>query len=638
MGEVKLGDLLRCAENQSLYDENNFESILAYAKKIEGKTLLQILLDAKKTDAEIELIKSKESDKGLVGKIIEATYFGYKLNSKQEADFDKVGLELKSTPADKNADGNYVSGETLSITQINFSNYVEKDFYKSHLWDKLKWLLLIFYYRDKSLVTKLGYSVFFATQFKPSEKDELIILQDYQLINGIIERGDAHKLSRSDGTYLSTAPKATKGTPKAQSIYGGPEFTARAYTLRKPYIQQILDNRSNQVSLDDCIIKNTQELRHRTFAEILQDRFAPFIDKTVDAIYKVFNLDLKYVENQKGEKKLPKATFPFITAKMLDVSTLHNEEFLKAGIVVKTIVFNKNGINREKFRLSDVNFHEIHNLPESYSGWEDSELFMQLDSLKYLFIVFQEAEEGIVFRGTRLWSMSDEDIELAYQDWLDIKRVLNNGVILNRVPWGNDERTENNFPGIADARRIHLRPHGEKSFYVDEYGTSWGNGSLSDTVLLPDGKRITRQSYWLDSDYVRSFVKDLIQTKCDVSKNRYIDPSIVPEYVIVEDLLNECNKHGLKPILSSGEIQERFYSGNSTENFVCRYDYETKKVVWYGIDKTPCPFSFIMYAIGKVYDDIGYKLNLPSNFYIDNKIIWFEWKMIWFERGIYEEL
>ncbi len=57
MGEVKLGDLLRCAENQSLYDENNFESILAYAKKIEGKTLLQILLDARKTDEEIEFIK-----------------------------------------------------------------------------------------------------------------------------------------------------------------------------------------------------------------------------------------------------------------------------------------------------------------------------------------------------------------------------------------------------------------------------------------------------------------------------------------------------------------------------------------------------------------------------------------------------
>ena len=71
-------------------------------------------------------------------------------------------------------------------------------------------------------------------------------------------------------------------------------------------------------------------------------------------------------------------------------------------------------------------------------------------------------------------------------------------------------RTYNNFPGVAEARRIHLRPHGAKAFYVDVDGTSWGNGQLGDTEPLPDGRRMTRQSYWLNNRFVRDIVQDLV--------------------------------------------------------------------------------------------------------------------------------
>lgn len=60
--------------------------------------------------------------------------------------------------------------------------------------------------------------------------------------------------------------------------------------------------------------------------------------------------------------------------------------------------------------------------------------------------------------------MSDEDIEEAHQDWMDIKDVLTSGVQL-RI--GDDGRTYNNFPGVAEARCIHLRPHGAKSILCE---------------------------------------------------------------------------------------------------------------------------------------------------------------------------
>ena len=109
--------------------------------------------------------------------------------------------------------------------------------------------------------------------------------------------------------------------------------------------------------------------------------------------------------------------------------------------------------------------------------------------------------EMLFFKGSKLWTISDTDIELAKKDWLDIKRVLKEGV---QLIIGKDGRTYNNFPGVADARRIHLRPHSDKAFYVDYDGHSWGNGKISDTDLLPDNRRMTKQSYWLSNRFVRN--------------------------------------------------------------------------------------------------------------------------------------
>lgn len=45
---------------------------------------------------------------------------------------------------------------------------------------------------------------------------------------------------------------------------------------------------------------------------------------------------------------------------------------------------------------------------------------------------------------------------------------------------------------------------------TDTDGTSWGNGCIGDTEPLPDGRRMTRQSYWLNNSFVREIVRDLI--------------------------------------------------------------------------------------------------------------------------------
>lgn len=463
-------DVLRCAEKQKYYDETDINSIYQYALGIEGKTLLQILYEANLSDEDIAWVHSKETDKGLPGKIIEASYFGYELNSRQEADFEKVGVELKTTPADiDKKTQRFKSGETISVTQIDFNHPVEFDFYKSHVYQKLRMLLVIFYYRDRLLRSKLQYNVFYATLFQPSEEDIAIIESDFNDINRKIASGCAHMLSRTDGTYLGTAPKSTK-TAFIQPYYGGTPVVKRSFTLKKEYVNVILSSyyTRSYAAQEEKLLSAAEliDLKRITFAEKIQERFRPYLYRRIEDI--AASLNLHMIMN--------KATLPVLTARMLGLSQLRCEEYE----VIKT-------------------------------GWTDSELYKQLDELKYLFVVFQNVPDGsIIFKGSKLWSMSEEDIALAFKDWMDIRNVLRHGVQLVRRAWGDGERTYNNFPGVADARRIHLRPHGEKAFYVNVDGTSWGNGRISDTEPLPDGRRMTRQSYWLSNIFVRQLVSDLV--------------------------------------------------------------------------------------------------------------------------------
>lgn len=518
----KMKDVLRCAEKQNYYNDKDINSIYQYAQKIEGKTLLQILREAKLSDEDIAWVHSKETDKGLPGKIIEASYFGYELNSRQEADFEQVGVELKTTPADiDKKTQKYKSGETISVTQIDFNHPIECDFYKSHLYQKLRMLLVIFYYRNRALNSKLLYNIFYATLFQPSAEDMAIIESDFIDINRKIRSGCAHLLSRTDGTYLGTAPKSTKSV-FTQPYYGGLPIVKRSFTLKKEYVNVILSSyytKSNAVQEEKLLgVEELIDLKRMTFAEKIQERFRPYLYWKIEDIATTLNLNMN----------MNKSTFSVITAHMLGLNRLKCEEFTKAGIVVKTIYFNKYGTNRQKFRLGDVDFMEIYNSPDPHiekeidsetgeeyevikTGWTDSELYKQLDGLKYLFVVFQEIPDGnIIFKGSKLWSMSDEDINLARKDWMDIRNVLRHGVQLVRDTRGNDKRTYNNFPGVADARCIHLRPHGNNAFYVNIDGTSWGNGKMSDTEPLPDGRRMTRQSYWLSNIFVRHLVRELV--------------------------------------------------------------------------------------------------------------------------------
>ena len=72
------------------YDRTSKWSILEYSKRLLNKTLEEAIIP--------DQIEEEFRGKGRLGQLVEKYFFGYEINSNQEADFSEAGLELKCTP------------------------------------------------------------------------------------------------------------------------------------------------------------------------------------------------------------------------------------------------------------------------------------------------------------------------------------------------------------------------------------------------------------------------------------------------------------------------------------------------------------------------------------------------------------
>lgn len=225
------------------YDKTSVDSILQYAKQLEGHTFLDVMeqyLEYHGMSVEGALTDDTHA-KGQLGNFLEKFYFGYKLNGDQEADFKEAGVELKQTCIDIKKDGSYTAGERLSITNISFKEPVEHDFYKSHVWEKIRLMLLIHYIRDKS-VQRMLYKIMFVNLFTPPADDLNIIIDDYMKIIGKIEAGKAHELSESDTLYLGACTKGATAAKSMRPQFYGDHTLARKrnFCFKRNYMDYIL--------------------------------------------------------------------------------------------------------------------------------------------------------------------------------------------------------------------------------------------------------------------------------------------------------------------------------------------------------------------------------------------------------------
>lgn len=485
------------------YDKNSIQDILQYSSLLEGRKFVDILTD---NFSEMQLEDKKKyydnpRSKGGLGQLLEEHYFKYELNSDSNPDFAEVGMELKTTPYETTKTG-IRAGERLVITMIPNDKPVEENFYGSHLENKLKLILMIWYNRIKSLSrteSSIDYVYLYNLYHKSFVQDLQIILEDYNIIIKKIMSGEAHKLSEGDTRYLGACTKGATAEKSLQPQYYNNEIPAkrRAFSLKQSYMSYLLNT----------YVKN-DEIRYDSILGINQESDKKFDDIVLDKINKKRGCFEEELYKEYEINPTAKNRNNILVNRMLGVKTNYVEEFVKANIEVKTIRVQNNGSPKEHMSFPAIKIMEMIGC-----DFEESPEYQWFETTRYLFVVFREDNKTGEFYlcGAKFWSMPIDLLDtVGRREWQAYKDKFIDGVNFRKVTQKNGKVIiENDLPKQKDHQIFHLRPHASKSAY-EFAGKRYGNGSDSDMDQLPNGDRMTKQSFWLNKEFIKTIIKDLI--------------------------------------------------------------------------------------------------------------------------------
>ena len=452
------------------YDKNNASSIFEYSKELLGRTLREFVTE--------DYLPKK--GKGGLGQMIENIFFLLETNNNPAADFASAGMELKCTPLKLGKNKEYLIKERLVCNLINYCDVVNETFENSHFYLKCQLMLLLFYLCKKGF-DNLDLQFIFSVLWKLPEKDLLIIRHDYEIIIDKIKRGEAHLLSEGDTMYLGACRKGQKGDSLMQQPYSQVGAPRRAFSLKMAYMRTILkyvlDSGQNAVAnfvLSKQELVSAKSLKTKSFDDIVLQRFNPYIGKEFETIANRKHID---ITNNPKNKFAIIANAIAASGKCQNVN--RSEEFLKAGLTMKTIRVQANGIIKEAMSFENIDYMEI----AECEDWYESRLY-EIFSSRFLFVVFKEQNKDKAdykLDDVFFWTMPQEDLTSAEEYWEHIRtNVL------------ADYFSEEYWWKAGDRKKFHVRPKARRA---------------SDFAPTPSGKYAKKYCYWFNNDYVREIIE-----------------------------------------------------------------------------------------------------------------------------------
>lgn len=437
--------------------------------------------------------------KGAIGTVIEESWFGYSPNSESEPDFPEAGVELKVTPYLRGKNG-IRAKERLVCNMINYMEEYARTFITSAFWHKCNTMLLMSYEHlpDKP---KGDFTIDEAVIFSFPNEDLPIIEHDWEVIMGKVRKGLAHELSEGDTLYLAACTKGANALSVRPQPFSDILAKNRAYSLKSSYMTQVLNKYIFGDVSSPQIIKDANLLREETFEAYVVRTVSAYYGKTQDELKRLFGVD-----------STAKSLNEVLLARMFNVSgkIANTEEFKKACIIPKTIRVQKNGKIKESMSFPTFDFIELSQEEE----WEESELYNYLAPTKFLFVIFQENENGeYVFTKVLFWNIPSADLEEVERVWRRTVETIRNGVKLIPTAQG----ISNNLPKQTESRVAHVRPHGKNA---------------ADTLPLPDGRRMTKQCFWLNNGYIANQIQMALEEENDF---------IIDDFSIVQHGVQEKN-------------------------------------------------------------------------------------------------
>ena len=366
------------------YDETNPLSIEEYGQKMIGKTFADICAQDELNEKLIldeptyAMKHENKKRKGGLGELIEERFFHYSCNNDSRPDFQEAGVELKVTPYKINSKGQLSAKERLIITMIDYFKVVEESFENSHVWNKSRLILLVYYLYKKEIESRLDYQIDYVKLFSPSEQDRKIIEHDFEVIQSKIRAGRAHELSEGDTLYLGAATKAATSKDRREQPFSDEPAKPRAFAFKNSYMTYVLNNYIVPgKSTYEPIIKGSL---FESFEEYVVNKINAYKGYTVKALCDKFGVQL--------EKK-PKNLEAMLAYRILGIKGNKAEEFEKANVVVKTIRVGKNNKIKENMSFPTFKFKEL--VEET---WEDSTFGNYLRETRFLFVVYKFGDDG----------------------------------------------------------------------------------------------------------------------------------------------------------------------------------------------------------------------------------------------------
>lgn len=266
------------------YDSQNPKSILEYAKKLEKKTLRQVL-DMNSID-EIEQLEKNEKfnkNKGRFGSLVQSKYFGLDKDSNKGPDFSETGIELKVTSLKISQKGIISPKERLSLCTLNCHQMANETWENSYFLHKISSTLLIRYIdpnyppspkikRDGSAIYQKNYSNSFTNKLPETLKKTSILdykfvdvrimdlnetvgyeelKKDWHHIYNMIRQGEAHNFSEKQTTFLSANTKGAGGSQITTQPFSSIPFKPRGLGLKPSFMKQFIDKNVYKNWIDD---------------------------------------------------------------------------------------------------------------------------------------------------------------------------------------------------------------------------------------------------------------------------------------------------------------------------------------------------------------------------------------------------
>ena len=472
------------------YDKKDPLSIYQYSDLLMGQSLHSLFGD--------NIINHRRQGKGGLGQMVEELFFQYGINPNREADFKEAQVELKCTPLLKSkTDNTFRIKERLVCTMIDYFEIINTQFEDSHLLTKCKLMLLLFYLHVSGTAI-YDYEFLFRILWQLPPKDLLLIKRDYETIAQKVREGKAHLLSEGDTIYLGACRKGQKGDALQHQPNSKIRANKRAFSLKPAYMRYILKHvidsgtnhftnyKANDFANYELVSK--KELEHESFEDIIVNRFSRFYG-------------LNYIEicnKLKIEPYQSKSKYADIAGLIASDSKSKRineaEEFVKSGIMMKTIRLRKNGMPKESMSFKNIDYQEIF----ENSNWLDSEAY-EIFTNRFLFVIFKPkigetislqnnrtkeiiSEQSYVLDKVFFWTMSPDNLLAAQRYWEHIREsVLSNTIDLQH------------FWSIADKKGFHVRPKGTKANH---------------TTPNPNGGIVEKYCYWMNADFIKQIIDE----------------------------------------------------------------------------------------------------------------------------------